>query len=107
MNWTTNAPTEAGWYWLRYGPDADAIPVRATQSLGHLYVQNYALGHDRFTHCQWLGPITPQPGTDDTADLLALLKEARSALEPFASAEFKARIDSAIAKAPPAGGAPG
>jgi hypothetical protein len=68
MNWTTEAPTVTGWYWVRYGPDTnffavvrvghglvDGQLVRDLIALKVGYSQDFPLSK----FAEWYGPLEP------------------------------------------------
>ena len=61
-NWTTEAPTVPGWYWLLWhdtGADDQPI-VTYVHKVGGRLLFGIGLPVANATGCQWLGPITPE-----------------------------------------------
>jgi len=60
MQWTSDAPTEAGWYWLRSAGEDDAEAVRL-DGMGRVSVtctgEKYRTWD--YPECEWCGPLTP------------------------------------------------
>ncbi len=59
MKWTTDKPTEPGWYWVRDGQQIEMVDLELDS--GTLVV--YAVDDDHHTvdeYSHWFGPL-PQP----------------------------------------------
>jgi hypothetical protein len=62
MNWTTDVPTEPGWYWFR-DENYDPTPVWVTQGdFDELMVWIGGFQYVRAFGGEWQGPIEPQEG---------------------------------------------
>ena len=62
MNWTTDAPTQQGWYWFRTGDEEKHTVIVYVISAEHMV----AIGTEHETNPayqkgSWFGPIAPPP----------------------------------------------
>ena len=76
LEWTTEPPTEGGWYWIRY-PDGEIACVEVFYSLGNMETDSdYVL--DTVTH--WLGPL-PVPEPPEDIDLLSAIQQTAKSID--------------------------
>lgn len=52
-DWTTEPPTERGWYWWRYEPSHDAIPLQITMQSGTPHVIGIGVYEALTCHGEW------------------------------------------------------
>lgn len=59
MNWTTETPSENGWYWLKvtYNSEPEVVLVRNGEVL--FAGNEVECGFHELSAEQWLGPIEP------------------------------------------------
>jgi hypothetical protein len=62
MNWTTDAPTQEGWYWFRMDTgDKRTVMVYVVSPDRMLAVGDERGGHPAAQKGSWFGPVEPPP----------------------------------------------
>lgn len=79
--WTSEKPTEAGWYWYQGDTDLDAVVVWVAPNM-HLINLSHR-GPVRAFDGKWLGPITP---TDRQQGRVEGIQESKNLVSEFIEA---------------------
>ena len=62
MNWTTDAPTQEGWYWFRAdGGDQRTVIVYVIRANRMIAIGDEREGNPAFQKGSWFGPLEPPP----------------------------------------------